>query len=115
MNELVTTIIMSLVSAGGASWVTHFITKKKFDSEVDSSVIDNLKKSLDFYKDIVDNNKANLKDFSEQIRTLEGQNAELKAQNEELKRKIEDLTEQVKTLTYLVQKEASEFKGKIKK
>lgn len=47
---LVTTIV--------SGWTSWFFTRKKYNTEVDSNEIENLKKSLEFYEDIVkDNNK----------------------------------------------------------
>lgn len=47
---LVTTIV--------SSWTSWFFARKKYNAEVDSNEIENLKKSLEFYESIVkDNNK----------------------------------------------------------
>lgn len=47
---LVTTIV--------SGWTSWFFARKKYNTEVDSNEIENLKKSLKFYEDIVkDNNK----------------------------------------------------------
>lgn len=47
-------VIASIVSG----WISWFFTRKKYNTEVDSNEIENLKKSLVFYEDIVkDNNK----------------------------------------------------------
>lgn len=47
---LVTTIV--------SGWTSWFFARKKYNTEVDSNEIENLKKSLEFYEDIVkDNNK----------------------------------------------------------
>ena len=40
------------------SWASYFFARKKYNTEVDSNEIENLKKSLQFYEEIVrDNNK----------------------------------------------------------
>lgn len=47
---LITTIV--------SGWTSWFFARKKYNTEVDSNEIENLKKSLEFYEDIVkDNNK----------------------------------------------------------
>ena len=47
--------LLATVVSGWASW---FFTRKKYNTEVDSNEIENLKKSLEFYENIVkDNNK----------------------------------------------------------
>lgn len=41
-----------------SSWASYFFARKKYNTEVDSNEIENLKKSLQFYEEIVrDNNK----------------------------------------------------------
>lgn len=41
-----------------SGWTSWFFTRKRYNTEVDSNEIENLKKSLEFYEDIVrDNNK----------------------------------------------------------
>lgn len=41
-----------------SSWASYFFARKKYNTEVDSDEIENLKKSLEFYEEIVrDNNK----------------------------------------------------------
>lgn len=41
-----------------SSWASYFFARKKYNTEVDSNEIENLKKSLEFYEEIVrDNNK----------------------------------------------------------
>lgn len=47
--------LMTTIVSGWTSW---FFARKKYNTEVDSNEIENLKKSLEFYEDIVrDNNR----------------------------------------------------------
>ena len=49
---------VGLVTTGVSSWTSWFFARKKYNTEVDSNEIENLKKSLEFYESIVkDNNK----------------------------------------------------------
>lgn len=49
---------VALISSGVSSFITWFFTRRKYNTEVDSNEIKNLKDSLDFYEEIVrDNNK----------------------------------------------------------
>lgn len=49
---------IGLVSTVVSGWASWFFTRKKYNAEVDSNEIENLKKSLEFYESIVkDNNK----------------------------------------------------------
>lgn len=43
-----------------SGWVSWFFARKKYDTEVDSNEIDNLKKSLEFYEKIVKDNNEKL-------------------------------------------------------
>ena len=47
-----------LVTTVVSGWTSWFFARKKYNTEVDSNEIENLKKSLEFYESIVkDNNK----------------------------------------------------------
>lgn len=49
---------VGMVTTFTSGWVSWFFARRKYNSEVDSNEIENLKKSLEFYEDIVrDNNK----------------------------------------------------------
>lgn len=49
---------IGLVSTVVSGWASWFFTRKKYNAEVDSNEIENLKKSLEFYESIVkDNNR----------------------------------------------------------
>jgi len=63
------------------SWV---LARKKYYSEVDHNVIENMEASLEFYKHLSDDNKSRLE--------------EVLARNTALEREVADLREQVKLL-----------------
>lgn len=49
---------IGLVTTVVSGWTSWFFARKKYNTEVDSNEIENLKKSLEFYENIVkDNNK----------------------------------------------------------
>lgn len=49
---------VGMVTTFMSGWVSWFFARRKYNSEVDSNEIENLKKSLEFYEDIVrDNNE----------------------------------------------------------
>lgn len=57
-TNVIITAAVGLVANIVTSIVTWLLTRKKYNTEVDSNEIENLKKSLEFYEDIVkDNNK----------------------------------------------------------
>ena len=57
-TETIIVAIVGVITSALSSWFSWVLSKKKYNSEVKSSEIDNLKKSLEFYESIVnDNNK----------------------------------------------------------
>lgn len=73
-------IITTVVSA----WVSHFLTRKKYYSEVDNTVIENMKQSLEFYTKLSDDNKARLEEALKRNELLESEIRELRGQVTEL-------------------------------
>lgn len=88
--------LFTTIVSGWTSWV---FARKKYNSEVDSQVIANMKESLDFYKQLSDDNKERLDQVLQQNREILAQNAELIEQNKKLQQEVEELKEQIKTLT----------------
>lgn len=76
LSGLFTTIV-----SGWASW---FFTRKKYNSEVDGQIVQNMEKSLEFYKKLSDDNTVRLE-------SLTHKNSELERQVEELKKQVTDL------------------------
>lgn len=79
MDVILTTIVGTLASIV-SSVVTWFITRRKYNSEVDKNVILNMKESLDFYKKLSDDNKARLEEVLHRNRQLEEEVKELRKQ-----------------------------------
>lgn len=71
--------------------VSWFLAKRKYNAEVENSLIVNMSSSLDFYKQMVDDNKVRLAEGEEENRRLRD---EIKSQAEE----IRELREQVNYL-----------------
>jgi hypothetical protein len=59
ITVLIITNILAPIITGFASWL---MAKKKYYSEVDSTVIANMKESLEFYKQLSDDNRERLKE-----------------------------------------------------
>ena len=74
--------VIATVISGFSSW---FFTKKKYNAEVDNSLISNMQESLEFYKALADDNKSRLEDVL--------------AENAELRKEVTELREQVSKLT----------------
>ena len=77
ITVLIITNILAPIITGFASWL---MAKKKYYSEVDSTVIANMKESLEFYKQLSDDNKERLKEVLDKNDQLEKEVSELKSQ-----------------------------------
>jgi regulator of replication initiation timing len=69
---VVTTII--------GSWTSWFFARKKYNSEVDSNLIENMENSLEFYRKLSDDNRARLDSMVERNQNLERELQELRKQ-----------------------------------
>ena len=74
---LIITNILAPVITGFATWL---MAKKKYNSEVDNTVIGNMKESLEFYKQLSDDNRARLTEVLTKNDQLEKEVSELKTQ-----------------------------------
>lgn len=77
ITVLIITNILAPIITGFASWL---MAKKKYYSEVDSTVIANMKESLDFYKQLSDDNRERLQNVLNKNEQLEKEISELKSQ-----------------------------------
>lgn len=58
MVDVLITGAVGLATTIVSSWISWYLARRKYNAEVDSNEIDNIKKSLEFYEDIIrDNNK----------------------------------------------------------
>lgn len=73
--------IITTVISGWTSW---FFARRKYNSEVDNNIIENMQQSLEFYKKLSDDNKNRLD--------------EVLKRNAELKQEIRDLRKQMFSL-----------------
>ena len=89
-----TEIIIALIGVFStivSSWTTWFLTRKKYNSEVDQNLIQNMKESLDFYKQLSDDNRARLEEVL-------ARNEELEKRNDRLEEEVKKLRDQMFTL-----------------
>lgn len=59
LNILITALAGILTTVASA-WISWFVTRRKYNSEIDSNEIANLKHSLEFYEKIVQDNNEKL-------------------------------------------------------
>lgn len=74
------TAVVGAIAAAISSIVTYILTKRKYNAEVDSKVIENLQHSLDFYKTLCDDNSKKLEEYRKENEQLRKQVMELQAQ-----------------------------------
>lgn len=79
---LLTTII--------SSWTTWFFARRKYNSEVDNNLINNMKESLDFYEKLSTDNRERLEEVLKR-------NAELEQEVEELRKQLFNLMSSICT------------------
>lgn len=63
-----------------SGWTSWFFARKKYNSEVDSNLIANMKESLDFYKQLSDDNRQRLEIALKRSDSLEEEVKELRQQ-----------------------------------
>lgn len=96
MTDLIITI---LSTCGISSIITFFLTKRKYNTEVEGNAIENADKSLDFYIKLVSDMKQQLVDIKSQSKT---EYEEIKKQNIELQKQVEGLRIEVTSMKQLV-------------
>lgn len=69
---LLTTVVSAITS-----WI---FARKKYNSEVDHNLIENMENSLEFYKKLSDDNRTRLEEMAERNKILEAEIQELKKQ-----------------------------------
>lgn len=71
----------SLISSTISSLVTWFLSRRKYNEEVESADIKNDHDKLDFYEDLSDDNKQRLKDLIDENRELREENIKIREEN----------------------------------
>lgn len=84
--------IVSTIVSGFTSW---FFTKKKYYAEVDTTLINNMKESLEFYKSLVEDNKQRLEEVLERNANLEKRDEALEEEVRQLKNQMFNLMSQI--------------------
>ena len=70
-TEIIVLIISNIVAPIVTGIVTFLQTKKKYYTEVNTTMIDNMKESLEFYKTLSDDNKDRLNEMIEKMEKKE--------------------------------------------
>lgn len=82
---IIITGLVGVVTTAGSAWVSWFFTRKKYNAEVDNTLLENLQHSLDFYKSLSDDNR-------ERLNIMLERNSKLEEEVLELRKSVNDLT-----------------------
>ena len=77
---VIITALIGFLSTIISGWCTWFFTRKKYNSEVDNNLIENMQDSLNFYKQLSDDNKTRLEEVLKRNDQLEKEVRELRTQ-----------------------------------
>lgn len=99
MKEILITGVIGIASSIISAWISWVSARKKYNSEVDSNLIENMQKSLAFYKSLSDDNEQRLEKVLEDNVALRKTVEELLKENKQLKREIDTLKDQVIKIT----------------
>ena len=82
---IIVTAVVGIITTFVSGWTAWFFTRKKYDAEVDNSLLENLQKSLDFYRNLSDDNR-------QRLETILERNSKLEEEVLDLKKQVNDLT-----------------------
>lgn len=87
MSDYITAIIGTLTTIISA-YVSHIVTKRKYNAEVDNTQIHNMSEALTFYKDLCDDNRERLNVLSLTIKDQENEIKQIKLDMLKLQKQI---------------------------
>lgn len=79
-SGILITALIGIVTTFTSGFTAWFFTRKKYNSEVDNSLIKNMQDSLEFYKKLSDDNKSRLDEVLKRNENLEEEVKELRQQ-----------------------------------
>lgn len=82
---IIVTAVVGIITTFASGWTAWFFTRKKYDAEVDNSLLENLQKSLDFYRNLSDDNR-------QRLETMLERNSKLEEEILDLRKQVNDLT-----------------------
>ena len=86
--QVIVTGVVGLITTITSGWVSWLFAKKKYNAEVDTNLIENMQKSLDFYMKLSDDTKARLDEALKRNDLLENEVRDLRRQMFELMNNI---------------------------
>ena len=80
MSEVIITALIGVVTTFSGSLVTWIFARRKYNSEVDNNLIENMQSAFEFYKKLSDDNRERLEEVLKRNESLEGEVKELRNQ-----------------------------------
>lgn len=99
MTEIIVTAAIGLLTTVVSSWSTWVFARKKYNSEVDHNLIDNMKESLEFYERLSNDNKNRLTEALDENKKLREDLDRVLEENKSLKKDMDELKSQMIKLT----------------
>lgn len=99
MVDILITGAVGVVSSVVSGWASWIFARRKYNSEVDGNLIQNMKDSLDFYGTLSDDNKHRLEEVLQDNEHLRATVQSLLEENKELKKELGVLKDQMIKLT----------------
>lgn len=87
MSDYITAII-GTISTIFSAYISHIVTKRKYNAEVDNTQIHNMSDALTFYKDLCDDNRERLNVLSLTIKDQESEIKQIKLDMIKLRNQI---------------------------
>lgn len=97
--EILITGAVGLLTTTIGSIVTWILAKRKYNSEVDHNVIDNMRESLEFYEKLSNDNKARLTEALQENKKLREDLNKVLIENQDLRRDMDNIKNQMIKLT----------------
>lgn len=79
-SGILITSLIGIITTFVSGWSAWFFARKKYNSEVDNNLINNMKESLEFYKKLSDDNTQRLQETLKRSENLEEEVKELRTQ-----------------------------------
>lgn len=95
--DVLITAGIGIISTFIGSWTSWLFARKKYNSEVDNNLIQNMKESLDFYKQLSDDNKNRLEEILRKNEELEILDKKLEEEVRQLRNQMFNIMGQICT------------------
>lgn len=95
MTTIIVTTVCTIISSILTGVCTFFLTRKKYNSEVDGNYIHNMQKSLDFYERLSEDNSKRLAAVLDRNQYLEERYLKVEERNERLEAEVEKVKTQM--------------------